>query len=455
MDQYVVWAFILGGLSAISLLIGSLVGVSFKIPKSVTGLMAAFGAGALLSALAIELVAPTVSSFMRADAGAKATELHHFLAMIVGCFCGGLLFVLLDQLVNQHGGYLRKTAYVISRASLDRASIHKQVIAEIANIPLFYKLDPEHMDIVMRYLKPRLFVQHESIFKPGEPSELIYIVRKGGLYIDTETYGRDELGRGEIVGEVSFLGGTPHTATCTAEGDVELLTLNRDDYQLLIQKVPAFAQGLKDLATQRLDQRKSQASVLLQEKQQWANLAMSAINHGQQMPSSTDLKQQHGAHSSAALAIWLGILLDGIPESFVIGTALMASIALKTASGAELTFLSVLPYSLIAGLFLSNLPEALSSSVQMRNQGMKVSKILLLWTSLVLMTAIGAAIGAYVGEHVPHGYLVFVEGLAAGAMLTMICAAMLPEAAHLASPNLVGLFTLTGFLCSILFKLLE
>ncbi len=271
MDQYVVWAFILGGLSAISLLIGSLVGVSFKIPKSVTGLMAAFGAGALLSALAIELVAPTVSSYMRADESAKDTELHHFLAMVVGCFCGGLLFVLLDQLVNQRGGYLRKTAYVISRASVERASIHKQVIAEIANIPLFYKLDPEHMDIVMRYLKPRLFVQHESIFKPGEPSELIYIVRKGGLYIDTDTYGRDELGRGEIVGEVSFLGGTPHTATCTAADDVELLTLNRNDYQLLIQKVPEFAQGLKDLATQRLDQRKSQASVLLQEKQQWAN----------------------------------------------------------------------------------------------------------------------------------------------------------------------------------------
>jgi hypothetical protein len=90
--------------------------------------MAAFGAGALLSALAIELVAPTVSSFMRADAGAKADELHHFLAMIVGCFCGGLLFVLLDQLVNQRGGYLRKTAYLISLASVERTSIHKQVM---------------------------------------------------------------------------------------------------------------------------------------------------------------------------------------------------------------------------------------------------------------------------------------------------------------------------------------
>jgi hypothetical protein len=32
---------------------------------------------------------------------------------------------------------------------------------------------------------------------------------------------------------------------------------------------------------------------------------------------------------------------------------------------------------------------------------------------------------------------------------------MLPEAAHLANPNAVGLSTLSGFLASILFKLLE
>ena len=43
----------------------------------------------------------------------------------------------------------------------------------------------------------------------------------------------------------------------------------------------------------------------------------------------------------------------------------------------------------------------------------------------------------------------------AGAMLTMICSAMLPEASHLSDNNLVGLSTLGGFICSILFKLLE
>ena len=62
---------------------------------------------------------------------------------------------------------------------------------------------------------------------------------------------------------------------------------------------------------------------------------------------------------------------------------------------------------------------------------------------------------AFIGEGVSHSTLVIVEGLAAGAMLTMICAAMLPEAAHLADNNLVGLATLAGFLASVLFKLLS
>jgi hypothetical protein len=191
------------------------------------------------------------------------------------------------------------------------------------------------------------------------------------------------------------------------------------------------------------------------EKQRWAALAIDAIHHGGQMPTQTELGARHAEHKNAAFAIWLGILLDGIPESFIIGSTMIAAVSAITLSGGEPTFWSVLPYTLIAGLFLSNLPEALSSSQQMKLQGMSATKILLLWGSLVVMTGLGAAIGASISEHIDHGTLIFVEGIAAGAMLTMICAAMLPEAAHLANPNLVGLSTLTGFLCSILFKLLE
>ena len=91
----------------------------------------------------------------------------------------------------------------------------------------------------------------------------------------------------------------------------------------------------------------------------------------------------------------------------------------------------------------------------MKKQGMSFVRVLSLWSSLVILTAVGAALGAYLGDSIGHGSLVFIEGIAAGAMLTMICAAMLPEAAHLSDNNLVGLSTLAGFICSILFKLLE
>ncbi len=307
MDIYIFWAFALGLMCAVSLLIGALIGIYFKMPKAIVGLMAAFGAGALLSALAIELVAPSIDAFMHASsAEVRVIEIRHFFELVVGAFVGGIVFVALDLVLIEHGGYLRKTAYLISNMM-------------------------------------RVHGRHSQ---------------------------------------------DAHHAT----------------------------------------------SVL---------------------PTGEELQKRHASHSNAAVAIWLGNLLDGLPESFVVGAVMMASVASNLQAGTNFTFLDVLPYTLLAGLFLSNLPEALSSSAQMRMQGMSVQKIIWMWSSLVIMTGASAALGAGLGEWVPHSAMIFLEGLAAGAMLTMICAAMLPEATHLANPNWVGLATLSGFFSALLFKLFE
>jgi len=63
--------------------------------------------------------------------------------------------------------------------------------------------------------------------------------------------------------------------------------------------------------------------------------------------------------------------------------------------------------------------------------------------------------GFYFGEDVPHVIEVAAEGMAAGAMLTMIAQTMIPEAVHLGGANVVGLSTLTGFLLTAAFKLIE
>ncbi|NQW66607.1 MAG: hypothetical protein HQ455_05285 [Burkholderiales bacterium] len=172
-------------------------------------------------------------------------------------------------------------------------------------------------------------------------------------------------------------------------------------------------------------------------KQAWANLAIDAIRSGGgEVPSATDLSNMKEEHNNAGMAIWLGNLLDVIPESFVIGTVMLSIVAAKTAAGMTLGFWDVMPLTLVGALFLSNFPEALSASVNMKSQGFSTGKIIFLWSVLTVICAVGAAFGAYVGESIPRS-------------------AMLPEAAYLSTPNMAGFFTLVGFVAAVGFKLFE
>ena len=83
-------------------------------------------------------------------------------------------------------------------------------------------------------------------------------------------------------------------------------------------------------------------------------------------------------HERATLTIWLGTVLDGIPESLFIGASLSHS---------------HVSLSLMAGLFLCNYTEALSGSVETRQQEFSFVHILRLWTLLKIITGIAAALG--------------------------------------------------------------
>ncbi len=107
-------------------------------------------------------------------------------------------------------------------------------------------------------------------------------------------------------------------------------------------------------------------------------------------PTEAEIINAANAHkktgSNVALALWLGIALDGIPESLIIGASM------------EGTAVSM---ALIGGLFLANLPESMSSAVVMKNQGGKSLNIIVMWGSLMVMTAVGAAIGNAFISNVP------------------------------------------------------
>jgi zinc transporter ZupT len=120
---------------------------------------------------------------------------------------------------------------------------------------------------------------------------------------------------------------------------------------------------------------------------------------------------------------------------------------------------TTMSHAFIAGVFLANLPEAMSSAVTMRKNKEKINKIFWMWMSLCILTGLGAFFGALVFPPHPDGWIAYfifcIRGIAAGAMLTMIAETMLPEAFEQGGGTIAGLSTLTGFLAALSVKLIH
>jgi zinc transporter, ZIP family len=87
--QYLAWAAILGTLSAVALPMGSLIGINTRLRALYISILAAFGAGALIAALTVDLVAPTVQAIsQQARAGHHGNPYQNFVSLIIGLFWG-------------------------------------------------------------------------------------------------------------------------------------------------------------------------------------------------------------------------------------------------------------------------------------------------------------------------------------------------------------------------------
>ena len=125
-------------------------------------------------------------------------------------------------------------------------------------------------------------------------------------------------------------------------------------------------------------------------------------------------KDPTGAQADgSALAILLGSILDGIPESFVLGLTVLQG-------GVNL--------SLLAAVSLSNLPEGMSSSSGMKAAGWATRRVIFIWLAVILVSGISAATGYVLLDPASGRTGALAQSFAAGALLTMLADTMLPEA---------------------------
>lgn len=147
---------------------------------------------------------------------------------------------------------------------------------------------------------------------------------------------------------------------------------------------------------------------------------------GGQQPS-----EQDGAGSGLAIAV--GALLDGVPESIVIGLSML--------KGGVVSFVAVI------AIFLSNIPEGLSSAAGMKRAGRSAGYIFGVWGGIALISGIAALIGYSVFRDFSPNVVAGTTAIAAGAILSMLVDTMIPEAFEQAH-NAAGLITVAGFLAA-------
>ncbi|PRX28010.1 ZIP family zinc transporter [Orenia metallireducens] len=142
----------------------------------------------------------------------------------------------------------------------------------------------------------------------------------------------------------------------------------------------------------------------------------------------------------SGLAIFIGTIMDAIPESLIIGASLVDSTKVS--------------YLLVIAVFLSNFPEGLSSSIGLKKDGYSKIKILALWIFVSLLALLSSLLGFILLKDSSAAIIAMISAFAAGGIVAMVSSTMMPEA-YEEGGVWVGLIAALGLISSVILINLE
>ncbi len=144
--------------------------------------------------------------------------------------------------------------------------------------------------------------------------------------------------------------------------------------------------------------------------------------------------------SNLVIPMVLAIILDGVPESIVIGLGIFEG--------------GTVSMAMLVAVFISNLPEAIAGTTGMVAGGWGRTKIILLWFFIALVCAVSTIAGFSLFSTLSVTWLSFIQAFAGGAILVMLSNTMIPEA-YEHGGKLAGIFTVLGFAVAVTVVVLE
>lgn len=163
--------------------------------------------------------------------------------------------------------------WILPKAELDTLATQHQAIGQALNKALaaaiatpesqydedrfrrFYllaDLSPQDLRQVTEHLHPTRYRAGEQIYRASSTADMLYLLEKGHVRIQPLTGGSWVLGPGEAFGERALLTNQPHNAGAQAETDIDVWTLSKTDFELLMNRYPSLAIGMSRVLSQRL-----------------------------------------------------------------------------------------------------------------------------------------------------------------------------------------------------------
>lgn len=416
----------LGFAATCSNMLGAALGLYFPLSKRLLSCILAFAAGALISALAIELAYQGAEELHGHGLG-----IHGTLTIIGGGFAvGAVIYYVAALYLEQKGAAIRFPTRFREYARERQRQDKSETIALLAKCDLLRHLPPENIEEILPCVRNRGLAPGEVLFRAGDPGDALYIVAKGKIEVlDGADIGNArvlaELGPGAAFGEMALLSGGTRTATIRARDAAELLTIEKQDFDDLIARDPQFAAAGERLSHDRAIENLSAGGA---NPSTWAKIAGGSLEHLTRKEADKIFAE---AADGAGLAIVFGNILDTIPGCLVIGSKFV-------------NFQS-LSLTLIIGMFLGGIPEAAASGAMLRKANYRPSTIFLLWSTVLISGILAAIVGKILLGGTESLIGVFFQAIAGGAVLALVAHAMIPEAIEEAG-SLIVLPTVAGFL---------
>jgi zinc transporter ZupT len=412
-----------------SAMLGTAVGLYFPLSKRALSCILAFAAGSLISALAIDL----------AYHGALHLHRNGFSPQLAWAFVGGgfavgaAIYYSASRYLEKKGAAIRFPTRFREYAIGRKQEQSRALIDLLSKCALLRHMPAQQIEELLPVVRTRRLSAGEVLFRAGDPGRALFIVAKGEIEIKVDSGSSiATLGEGDAFGEMALLSDSARTATAIASVDVDLLEIDRADFDRMLAADPQLTRAVQRLSHDRALKNLSEG---VPDPGKWASVASSNVHHLSHAEANKLLTQ---AGHGAGMAIIMGNILDTIPGCVVIG--------------ANFRGFGSLSLTLMLGMFLGGIPEAAASAAILTRAGFQPKKIFGLWSTVLLAGVLAAAFGkAFISS--PESLIaIFCEALAGGAVLALVAHAMIPEAIH-DGGSLIVLPTVAGFLFALYLSL--